>query len=181
MINLLTGILPPDDGRVRLGTNLEMTTLDQNRENLNPVSTLSDALTGGSEFVSVNKKNKHVIGYMKEFLFSPEQARTPIGVLSGGERGRLMLARALAKPSNLLILDEPTNDLDIETLDLLQEMISDYSGTVILVSHDRDFLDRTAKKYTYALTGQPVESIFAFSANCARKRIAITDVEPSTP
>ena len=144
LINLLTGILTPDDGRVRLGTNLEMTTLDQNRENLNPVSTLSDALTGGSEFVSVNKKNKHVIGYMKEFLFSPEQAHTPIGVLSGGERGRLMLARALAKPSNLLILDEPTNDLDIETLDLLQEMISDYSGTVILVSHDRDFLDRTA-------------------------------------
>jgi len=144
LINLLTGILTPDEGRVRLGTNLEMVTLDQNRENLNPVSTLSDALTGGSEFVSVNDKNKHVIGYMKEFLFSPEQARTPIGVLSGGERGRLMLARALAKPSNLLILDEPTNDLDIETLDLLQEMISDYSGTVILVSHDRDFLDRTA-------------------------------------
>ena len=85
---------------------------------------------------------KHVIGYMKDFLFAPEQARTPVGVLSGGERGRLMLARALAKPSNLLVLDEPTNDLDLETLDVLEEMLGDYAGTVILISHDRDFLDR---------------------------------------
>jgi ATP-binding cassette subfamily F protein uup len=107
--------------------------------------TLSDALTGGgSDYVSVNGERKHVIGYMKDFLFAPEQARTPIGRLSGGERGRLMLARALAQPSNLLALDEPTNDLDMETLDLLQELLSDYSGTILLVSHDRDFLDRVA-------------------------------------
>ena len=90
----------------------------------------------------VDGEPRHVIGYMKDFLFSPEQARTPVGVLSGGERGRLMLARALARPSNLLVLDEPTNDLDLETLDLLQEMLADYPGTVMLVSHDRDFLDR---------------------------------------
>ena len=91
----------------------------------------------------MNGQKRHVIGYMKDFLFRPEQARTPVGVLSGGERGRLMLAVALARPSNLMILDEPTNDLDLETLDLLQEMLSDYQGTVLLVSHDRDFLDRT--------------------------------------
>jgi ATP-binding cassette subfamily F protein uup len=105
--------------------------------------TVADALTGGSgETVSVNGAARHVIGYMKDFLFSAEQARTPLGKLSGGERGRLMLAQALAKPSNLLILDEPTNDLDMETLDVLEDMIGDYAGTVLLISHDRDFLDR---------------------------------------
>jgi ATP-binding cassette subfamily F protein uup len=104
---------------------------------------LSDTLTGGdSDMVSVAGKSRHVISYMKDFLFSPEQARTPVGELSGGERGRLMLARALARPSNLLVLDEPTNDLDLETLDLLQEMLADYEGAVLLVSHDRDFIDR---------------------------------------
>ena len=101
--------------------------------------------------MSGNGQRKHVIGYMKDFLFGPEQARTPIGKLSGGERGRLMLARALARPSNLLVLDEPTNDLDIETLDLLQELLADYPGTIVLVSHDRDFLDRVA---TSVLVGE---------------------------
>ena len=106
---------------------------------------LADTLTGGkSDMVEVGGQSRHVIGYMKDFLFKPEQARTPVGTLSGGERGRLLLAVALAKPSNLLILDEPTNDLDLETLDLLQEMLGDYPGTVLLVSHDRDFLDRVA-------------------------------------
>ena len=105
----------------------------------------SSALTGGgSDYVTINGERRHVMGYMRDFLFPPEQARTPIGKLSGGERGRLMLARALAKPSNLMVLDEPTNDLDIETLDLLQELLGDYSGTILLVSHDRDFLDRVA-------------------------------------
>jgi ATP-binding cassette subfamily F protein uup len=104
---------------------------------------VADALTGGgSETVMVNGVPKHVISYMKDFLFSGEQARTPLGKLSGGERGRLMLAQALAKPSNLLVLDEPTNDLDMETLDVLEDMLGDYPGTVLLISHDRDFLDR---------------------------------------
>jgi ATP-binding cassette subfamily F protein uup len=120
-----------------------MVTLDQSRESLDAASTLSDALTGGSgDHVSAGGQVRHVISYMKDFLFSPEQARTPVGELSGGERGRLMLARALARPSNLLVLDEPTNDLDLETLDLLQEMLADYQGAVMLVSHDRDFIDR---------------------------------------
>ena len=143
LLNLLTGVLPPDEGSVRLGVNLQMMTLDQRRESLDPACPLADALTGGrGETVSVAGQARHVIGYMKDFLFAPEQARTPIGALSGGERGRLMLARAFAKPSNLLVLDEPTNDLDLETLDLLQEILADYAGTVLLVSHDRDFLDR---------------------------------------
>ena len=143
LLKLLTGELHPDSGAVRHGTNLDMVSIDQRRESLDPATRLVDALTGGTgDTVSVGGKTKHVIGYMKDFLFSPEQARTPIGALSGGERGRLMLARALSQPSNLLVLDEPTNDLDIETLDLLQEMLADHPGTVLLVSHDRDFLDR---------------------------------------
>ncbi|HLK81221.1 MAG TPA: ATP-binding cassette domain-containing protein [Xanthobacteraceae bacterium] len=143
LVNLLTGALAPDSGSVRLGANLQMATLDQRRESLNPDWTVSEALTGGrGDAVMVGGRAKHVISYMRDFLFDPEQARTPLRVLSGGERGRLMLARALAKPSNLLVLDEPTNDLDLETLDVLEEMIGDYAGTVLLISHARDFLDR---------------------------------------
>jgi ATP-binding cassette subfamily F protein uup len=143
LVNLLTGALALDSGSVRLGAGVDMATLDQRRAALEPTTTLVDALTGeASDFVSVNGERKHVMGYMKDFLFGPEQARTPIGRLSGGERGRVMLARAFAQPSNLLVLDEPTNDLDIETLDLLQELLGDYPGTILLVSHDRDFLDR---------------------------------------
>lgn len=143
LLNLLTEALAPDAGTVRLGANLEMVTLDQRRETLDPDATLAETLAGGSgEWVTVAGQRKHVVGYMKDFLFAPEQARTPVRVLSGGERNRLLLARALALPSNLMILDEPTNDLDLETLDLLQETLGDYAGTVLLVSHDRDFLDR---------------------------------------
>jgi ABC transport system ATP-binding/permease protein len=151
LINILTGALAPDSGDVRLGANVELATLDQGRASLEPETVLKDALTGGgSDFVEINGERKHVIGYMKDFLFGPEQARTPIGRLSGGERGRLMLARALARPSNLLVLDEPTNDLDLETLDLLQEMLGDYKGTLLIVSHDRDFLDRVATSVALA-------------------------------
>jgi ATP-binding cassette subfamily F protein uup len=143
LVNLLTGAEAPDGGSVRLGANIEMATLDQHRESLDPRSTLAEALTGGrGDHVMVGGKPKHVVSYMEDFLFAREQMRTPLEVLSGGERGRLMLARALAKPSNLLVLDEPTNDLDLETLDVLEEMLGDYEGTVILISHDRDFLDR---------------------------------------
>ncbi len=143
LLKMLIGALEPDSGTVRLGTGLEMIALDQRRDELDPTWTVADALTGGrSDQVVVNGKARHVASYMKDFLFKPEQTRSPLSVLSGGERGRLMLARALAKPSNLLVLDEPTNDLDLETLDLLQELLGDYQGTVLLVSHDRDFLDR---------------------------------------
>jgi ATP-binding cassette subfamily F protein uup len=143
LINMLIGALPPDTGTVRLGSNLAVATLDQHRDSLDPDVTVTEALTGGDgDTVMVNGVAKHVIGYMKDFLFASEQARTPLGKLSGGERGRLMLAQVLAKPSNLLVLDEPTNDLDMETLDVLEDMLGDYPGTVLLISHDRDFLDR---------------------------------------
>jgi len=144
LVNLLTGVIEPDTGSVRLGTNVQMARLDQDRGKLLDDSTLAEVLTEGhGDSVIVDGKLRHVISYMKDFLFAAEQARQPVSVLSGGERARLLLAKALASPSNLLVLDEPTNDLDLETLDLLQEMIADYEGTVLLVSHDRDFLDRT--------------------------------------
>jgi ATP-binding cassette subfamily F protein uup len=143
LVNLLTGRLAPDEGTIKLGSNIEMVSLEQNRDSLDPNWTLKEALTGGrGDTVKVGGETRHVMSYLKDFLFTPQQARTPLRVLSGGERGRLMLARALAKPSNLLVLDEPTNDLDLEMLDVLEEMLGDYTGTVILISHDRDFLDR---------------------------------------
>ena len=148
LINLLTGMVAPDQGTVRLGSALEIAALDQHRDSLDPGVTARQALTGGDDrggngdTVMVNGKPKHVISYLKDFLFTSEQAQTPLGKLSGGERGRLMLAKVLAKPSNLLVLDEPTNDLDMETLDVLEDMLAEYKGTVLLISHDRDFLDR---------------------------------------
>jgi ATP-binding cassette subfamily F protein uup len=161
LINMLTGALKPDSGTVKLGATLEMVTLDQRRESLDPATPLGDALTGGgSDQVMVGGTPRHVISYMKDFLFQPIQRGTAVGALSGGERGRLMLARALAKPSNLLVLDEPTNDLDIETLDLLQELLADYAGTVLLVSHDRDFLDRVVSS-TLISDGDGVWTEFA--------------------
>ncbi|MBF0850408.1 MULTISPECIES: ABC-F family ATP-binding cassette domain-containing protein [unclassified Gluconobacter] len=145
LLRLLTGKMEPQSGTVKMGPSVAMVTLDQQRESLDPAKTLAETLAGGSgDMVQVGDEKRHVIGYMKDFLFRPEQARTPVGKLSGGERGRLALACALAKPSSLMVLDEPTNDLDLETLDLLQDMLADYAGTVLLVSHDRDFLDRVA-------------------------------------
>ncbi|MCT8973584.1 ABC-F family ATP-binding cassette domain-containing protein [Microbaculum marinisediminis] len=144
LLKMLIGDLAPDSGWVKLGMNLDVASLDQRRARLDPETSLRATLTGGgSDTVMVDGKPRHVMSYMKDFLFTPEQAGSPVSALSGGERGRLMLALAFARPSNLLVLDEPTNDLDLETLDLLQELIADYSGTVLLVSHDRDFLDRT--------------------------------------
>ena len=143
LLKMLIGELAPDAGTIRLGANLELVQLDQRRDELNPAWTVTEAMTGGKgDKVTVNGQVRHVASYMKDFLFQPEQARSPVSVLSGGERARLLLARVLAKPSNILVLDEPTNDLDLETLDLLQELLDDYAGTVLLVSHDRDFLDR---------------------------------------
>ena len=143
LISMLTGELAPDSGSIRIGKTVVGARMTQDRDSLNPKTSVSDSLTGGhGTTVSVNGRHRHVIGYLKDFLFSPDQAGTPVGMLSGGERGRLLLAIALAKESNLLVLDEPTNDLDMETLDVLEDMIADYQGTVLLISHDRDFLDR---------------------------------------
>ena len=145
LVNLLTGRLPPDSGEVKLGAGVQLGMLEQDRATLDPATSLKDALTGGGkDTVLINGAERHVIGFMKDFLFSPDQIHTPLSALSGGERARVLLARTLSLPSNLLVLDEPTNDLDMETLDLMQETIAAYAGTVILVSHDRDFIDRVA-------------------------------------
>ena len=144
LLNMLLGHLAPDAGNVRLGKNLTVLELDQKRSGIKRDWSIKDALTDGAgDLVSIGEETMHVIGYMKNFLFHPAQMRTPANVLSGGELARLLLARGLRQPSNVLVMDEPTNDLDLETLDLLQEMIAAYEGTVILVSHDRDFLDQT--------------------------------------
>jgi len=161
LLKLLMGEHQADSGRVELGVNLQPLIVDQKRESLNPDWTLSEAMTdNGGDKVMVGDSSVHVIRYMKDFLFLPEQARTPLHALSGGERGRLQLARGLRLPSNLLILDEPTNDLDLETLDLLQELVADYKGTVVVVSHDRDFLDRTVTR-TIGFEGQGKWQVYA--------------------
>lgn len=145
LLKLMTGQLSPSEGHITLSPSLKAVSLDQQRSILEGDRSVADILTGGhGEMVQIGEEKRHVVGYMKDFLFRPEQARTPVSHLSGGERGRLALACALAKPSNLLVLDEPTNDLDLETLDLLEEMLSNYQGTILLVSHDRDFIDRLA-------------------------------------
>ena len=160
LIRILTGEIPPDTGEVRHGTNLEIAVFDQARSAVPDDMTLWDALTGDpamrvsgrSDQVMVRGQPRHVIAYLKDFLFDEAQARGPVGSLSGGEKARLLLARIMARPSNLLVLDEPTNDLDVETLDLLQDLLGEYDGTVLLVSHDRDFIDRVATT-TVAMEG----------------------------
>lgn len=141
LLKILFGELKPGTGGVKLGKNLEVAYLDQHREQLNDEKTVQDNVANDSDYVTINGNRRHVIGYLQDFLFAPERARSPVKVLSGGERNRLLLARLFAKPSNVLVLDEPTNDLDIETLDLLEELLMDYSGTVLLVSHDREFVN----------------------------------------
>ncbi|MEM1074422.1 MAG: ABC-F family ATP-binding cassette domain-containing protein [Pseudomonadota bacterium] len=168
LLNMLIGMTPPDAGTVKLGTNLEIAMLDQRRDQLNGDLSLWDNLTsdpemrvsGKADQVMVRGTPKHVVGYLKEFLFDEAQARAPVRSLSGGEKARLLLARIMARESNLLVLDEPTNDLDVETLDLLQELLGTYDGTVLFVSHDRDFLDRVAAT-TIAMEGDGGAIVYA--------------------
>ena len=143
LLKLLTGELEPDSGKITLAKTLDSVIIDQQRSLMAPDKSVRAVLTQGGDWIEVQGVKKHLIGYLKDFLFDPGVADAPIGSLSGGERSRLLLAREFARPSNLLVLDEPTNDLDLETLDLLQEVIADYNGTVLIVSHDRDFLDKT--------------------------------------
>ena len=168
LLNLLLGREAPDAGQVRLGTNLDIAVFDQARAQLDPEMTLWDSLTGDPEMrvsgkadqILVRGTPRHVVGYLKDFLFDEAQARAPVRSLSGGEKARLLLARLMAKPANLLVLDEPTNDLDVETLDLLQELLDDFDGTVLLVSHDRDFLDRVATA-TVVMEGEGRAVVYA--------------------
>ena len=168
LLKLLLGEIAPDSGTVRLGTNLDVAVFDQARSNLDPDMSLWDSLTGDPDMrvsgkadqVMVRGSPRHVVGYLKDFLFDERQVRAPVRSLSGGEKARLLLARLMARQSNLLVLDEPTNDLDVETLDLLQELMDDYDGTVLLVSHDRDFLDRVATM-TVAMPGDGRAVVYA--------------------
>ena len=190
LLKMLTGRLAPDAGEVTLGANVEIGWLDQQRATLDPEATVQDVLTGGGgDTVTVAGVSRHVVGYMKDFLFAPEQARMKVRYLSGGERGRLLLARTFALPSNLLVLDEPTNDLDLETLDVLQEILADYAGTVLLVSHDRDFLDRVATATLMAegggrfqdYAGGYSDMIAQRGEGVAAKKAAPAKVPPPTP
>jgi len=149
LIKILTEHLAPDSGFVRLGKNLEMAYFDQNREQLDPQKTLWRTLCGEGDHIWVRGHFRHVVAYLKDFLFTPDQAKSPVSCLSGGEKNRLMLALSLAKESNFLVLDEPTNDLDMDTLDLLQEVLDEYEGTILLVSHDRDFLNKITTSMLY--------------------------------
>ncbi|UUV04769.1 ABC-F family ATP-binding cassette domain-containing protein [Ruegeria sp. YS9] len=168
LLKMLLGQVEPDEGSVSLGTNLEVAVFDQTRAQLDPEMSLWDSLTGDPDMrvsgkadqVMVGGQPKHVVGYLKEFLFDERQARAAVKSLSGGEKARLLLAKLMAKPSNLLVLDEPTNNLDVETLDLLQELLDDFDGTVLLVSHDRDFLDRVATT-TIAMEGNGRATVYA--------------------
>ena len=142
LLRLLVGELEPDAGTIRRGTRLQVAYYDQQREQLDPDATVADSVNEGNSTVTVHGQPRHIMGYLADFLFPRERALSPVRSLSGGERNRLLLARLFARPANVLILDEPTNDLDIETLELLEELIGDFEGTVLLVSHDRVFLDR---------------------------------------
>lgn len=168
LLNMLTAKIEPDSGTVKLGTKLDMAIFDQNRAVLDPNRSLWESLTGDEDMavsgkadqVMVRGNPRHVVSYLKEFLFSDAQARAPVRSLSGGEKARLLLAKIMARESNLLVLDEPTNDLDVETLDLLQDVLGDYQGTVLLVSHDRDFIDRVATM-TVAMEGDGRATVYA--------------------
>jgi ATP-binding cassette subfamily F protein uup len=141
LLKLILGKIQPDEGKIRVGTKVAVAYFDQFRAALDDEATLADTISPGSDFVELDGARKHVISYLGDFLFPPERARAPVKSLSGGERNRLLLARLFARPANVLVLDEPTNDLDIETLELLEQLLQDYPGTIFLVSHDRAFLD----------------------------------------
>ena len=147
----MLGEIAPDRGTVRLGTQLQVAYFDQLREQLDDSATLIDTISPGSEWVEIGGRRTHVMSYLERFLFAPERARSPVGSLSGGERNRLLLARLFARPANVLVLDEPTNDLDIDTLELLEELLADYPATVLIVSHDRTFLDNVVTQTIAAL------------------------------
>ena len=186
LIRLLLGELAPDSGTVRLGTNLEIAYFDQLRETLDPDRTVFESIADGAEFVEIGANRKHVLGYLQDFLFPPDRARTPVRALSGGERNRLLLARLFTRSFNVLVLDEPTNDLDIETLDLLEELLLEYSGTLIVVSHDREFLDHVVTSTLVLEGGGRVGEFVGGYSDWVRQRAAasaqlkpVASAEPS--
>jgi len=178
LIRLLLGELTPDSGTIRLGTGLEVAYFDQLREQLDPDQSVFDSIADGADFVEIGGARKHVTGYLQDFLFPPDRARTPIKALSGGERNRLLLARLFTRSFNLLVLDEPTNDLDIETLDLLEELLLDFSGTLLLVSHDRAFLDNVVTSSLVLEGGGRVGEFVGGYSDWIRQRTPVTAPAP---
>ena len=164
LLHMLLGTLEPTAGHVKLGTKLEIAYFDQLRAQLDPDSAVIDNIADGKDFVEMDGKQRHVISYLQDFLFTPDRARSPVRALSGGERNRLLLARLFARPANLLVLDEPTNDLDVETLELLEERVTDFEGTVIVVSHDREFLDRVVtRSLVFEAEGRVVDVVGGYA------------------
>jgi ATP-binding cassette subfamily F protein uup len=181
LIRLLLGELTPDSGTIRLGTGLEVAYFDQLREQLDPDQSVFDSIADGADFVEIGGARKHVTGYLQDFLFPPDRARTPIKALSGGERNRLLLARLFTRSFNLLVLDEPTNDLDIETLDLLEELLLDFSGTLLLVSHDRAFLDNVVTSSLVLEGGGRVGEFVGGYSDWIRQRTPVVAVTAPAP
>jgi ATP-binding cassette subfamily F protein uup len=181
LIKLILGEIEPDQGRIRRGTRQEVAYFDQFRNQLDDDATLIDTISPGSDYVDIGGQKQHVIGYLEEFLFPAERARAKVSALSGGERNRLLLARLFARPANILVLDEPTNDLDIDTLELLEQLLQDYAGTVILVSHDRAFLDNVVtQSIVFAGDGKLLEIPGGYADWLAwRGRQAVADVQPA--
>ncbi len=180
LINLLLGRLAPSSGKVKIGTNLEVAFFDQLRTELKLNQSAQENVVGGSDSVMINGKSKHVISYLQDFLFAPERARAPITKLSGGERNRLLLAKLFATPSNMLVMDEPTNDLDIETLELLEELVMNYQGTLLLVSHDRDFIDNVVSSSIVFEDGQLNEYVGGYDDWLRQRPTADTSKKPVT-
>ncbi len=182
LINILLGKLAPDNGEIDLGTKLEVAYFDQHRAQLNEKLSAQDNVSDGKDMMTINGKDRHVISYMQDFLFTPERARAPITALSGGERNRLLMAKLLAKPSNFLILDEPTNDLDVETLELVEEMLESYPGTILVVSHDRDFLNNVVtSSIVFEGNGKVQEYIGGYDDWLRQRKIAETKIKENQP
>jgi ATP-binding cassette subfamily F protein uup len=181
MLRLLIGDLPPDSGDVRVGANVRIAYYDQQREQLDPERTVADTVANGNDRLVVGGQSRHVLGYLQDFLFGPERARSPVKALSGGERNRLLLARLFTRPANVLVLDEPTNDLDLETLELLEEQLLEWAGTLLLVSHDRRFLDHVVTS-TMAFEGDGrIEEYVGGYEDWLRQRPAPAPAEEDVP
>src|SRR6202043_3136634 len=182
LIKLLVGELTPTSGEIRRGTGLLPAYFDQQREQLDPKASLMDNVTGGSgDTVTIDGQPRHVSGYLRDFLFPPERLQAPVSMLSGGERNRLLLARLFARPSNLLVMDEPTNDLDVETLELLEEMVANYAGTLLLVSHDRAFLDNVVTSTLVFEGGAQVNEYVGGYSDWLRQRKVTAPLAPRAP
>lgn len=181
LLRLLLGELEPDSGSIRIGTGLEIAYFDQMREQLDPDRSVFDSIADGADFIKIGGQDKHVIGYLQDFLFPPDRARAPVAALSGGERNRLLLARLFTRPFNLLVLDEPTNDLDIETLNLLEELLIDFSGTLLVVSHDREFLDNVVTSTLVFEGGGRVGEYAGGYSDWVRQRKAAEVPAPKKP